>query len=53
MKSPTDVVSTTPMNAADNNEYIVIVTATGGTDARAMTASDTITVTVTDENEAP
>ena len=52
-ESPTDVASTTPMNAADNNEYIVIVTATGGAGARAMTTSNTITVTVTNENEAP
>ena len=30
-ESPADVASTNPVNAAGNNEYIVIVTATGGT----------------------
>ena len=52
-ENPTDVLSTTPPNAAGNNEYIVEVTATGGADNRAMTAVQTITVTVTDENEPP
>ena len=51
-ESPTDAASTTPSNAAGNNEYIVAVTATGGTGARAMTAVQTITVTVTNEEEA-
>ncbi len=52
-EDPTDVAVTDPSNAADNNEYIVYVTATGGTGDRALTASDTLTVTVTNVNEAP
>ena len=35
-----------------NNTYSVTVTATGGTDTRAMTADQTITVTVTNAQEA-
>ena len=42
-----------PADNGRNNEYIVEVTATGGTGGRAMTAQQTITVTVTDENELP
>ena len=42
-----------PADNGRNNEYIVVVTATGGTGGRAMTAEQTITVTVTDENEPP
>ena len=52
-ENPEDLESTSPANAADNNEYIVEVTATGGTGAREMTASQTITVTVKDEAEPP
>ncbi len=52
-ENPTDVASTTPANAAANNEYIVEVTATGGAGNRAMTVAQTITVTVTDANEQP
>ncbi len=52
-ESPADALSTTPSNAAANNEYIVEVTATGGAGDRELTAVQTITVTVTDENEAP
>ena len=36
-ETPTDVASTSPSNAAANNEYIVVVTATGGTGTRAIT----------------
>ena len=43
---PADVASTDPVNAAANNQYIVTVTATGGTADRAITAEQTITVTV-------
>ena len=46
-ESPTDRASTTPVNAAGNNEYLVIVQATGGAGDRAMTANDTIVVAVT------
>ena len=47
-----DVASTDPLNEAGNNEYIVTVTATGGTDDRAMTTEQTITVTVRNLEEA-
>ncbi len=40
-------------DAGRNNQYNVAVTATGGTGGRALTAEQAITVTVTDENEAP
>ena len=49
---PADVASTDPVNEAANNEYIVTVTATGGTADRAMTAEQTITVTVRNLEEA-
>ena len=52
-EAPTDIEVTDPINDASNNEYIVMVTATGGTGSRALTARDTITVTVTDVAEAP
>ena len=52
-EAPTDVEVTDPSNAAANNEYIVIVSVTSGEDARALTASDTLTVTVTDVAERP
>ena len=42
-----------PADNGRNNEYIVVVTATGGAGGRAMTAEQTITVTVTDVNEPP
>ena len=47
-----DVASTDPVNGAGNNEYIVTVTATGGTADRAMTSDQTITVTVRNLEEA-
>ena len=49
---PADVASTNPVNEAANNEYIVTVTATGGTADRAMTSEQTITVTVGNLEEA-
>ena len=53
-EAPADAVSTTPANAAGNNEYIVEVRATSGTSPRVLTATQTITVTVTDVGgEAP
>ena len=52
-ENPTDVLSTTPADAAGNNVYIVEVTATSGTGARQRTASQTLAVTVTDANDAP
>ena len=42
-----------PTDVNNNNTYIVEVTATGGSGGRALTAQQTITVTVTDENELP
>ena len=51
--APGDLVSTEPANAAGNNEYIVVVTATSGTGARQTTATQTLTITVTDVNEPP
>ncbi len=42
-----------PTDTGRNNNYVVEVTATGGTGGRALTAEQTITVTVTDENEPP
>ena len=53
-ESPTDVAVTNPSNAANNNEYIVVVEVTSGTGDRALTARQTLTVTVTDvDTEAP
>ena len=46
-EGPGDLVSTTPANAAGNNEYIIIVTATSGTGVRQLTATQTLTITVT------
>ena len=51
-ETPGDLVSTDPANAAGNNEYILIVTATSGTGARQATAAQMLTITVTDVNEA-
>ena len=42
-----------PTDSGRNNTYNVIITVTGGTGGRALTAQQTITVTVTDENEPP
>ena len=42
-----------PGDNGRNNEYIVVVTATGGAGGRALTAQQTITITVTDVNEPP
>ena len=42
-----------PSGSGGGNRYIVVVTVTGGTGGRALTAEQTITVTVTDENEPP
>ena len=50
---PADVMVTNPASGAGDNEYVVIVTATSGTGGRALTATQTLTVTVSDVNEAP
>ena len=50
---PDDLVSTTPVNAAENNEYVIVVTATSGSGARELTATQQLTITVTDVNEPP
>ena len=47
-----DAASTDPPNDAGNNEYIVTVTAAGGTGDRAMTTEQTIAVTVGNVEEA-
>ena len=52
-EDPKDVAVSDPANDASNNEYIVYVTATGGTGARALTARDTLTITVSDVTEVP
>ena len=52
-EAPTDLVSTAPASGAGDNEYIVIVEATSGTGDRGLTATHTLTVTVTDETEVP
>ena len=52
-EDPKDVASTDPVNAADNSEYVVVVTVTSGAGDRAQTAEQTITVTVTDADEPP
>ena len=47
-----DAASTDPLNDAGNNEYVVTVTATGGTADRALTAEQTIAVSVRNVEEA-
>ena len=50
-ENPTDVASASPANEAANNQYVLVVTATGGTDSRVLTATQTITVTVENAND--
>ena len=52
-EDPKDVASTTPANDTANNEYVVVVTVTSGAGDRALTAEQTIVVTVTDAEEPP
>ena len=52
-EDPKDAASTTPANDANNNQYVVVVTVTSGAGDRALTAQQTITVTVTDAEEPP
>ena len=52
-ETPQDLISTSPVNDADNNEYIIEVQATGGTGTREQTAMQTVTVTVNDADEPP
>ena len=47
-EDPGDALSSTPANAATNNEYIIVVTVTSGAGVRAQTAKQTFTITVTD-----
>ena len=42
-----------PGDASGTNQYSVVVQVTGGVDDRALTADQTIVVTVTDANDAP
>ncbi len=48
-----DVSNSTNNNAGENNEYIVVVEVKSGTDARELMVRDTLTVTVSDVDEAP
>ncbi len=50
-ENPADAASAAPANPAGNNEYVVVLTATSGDDAK--TSTQAITVTVTDEDEPP
>ncbi len=50
-EQPADVASTDPVNDPGNNQYLVEVTATGGAGERATTATQIITVTVTNVTE--
>ena len=52
-EAPGDLASTDPANAAGNNVYIIVVTATGGSGARQLTTPQPLTITVTDVNEPP
>ena len=52
-ESPSDVESTDPVNAADNNEYVVVVRVRSGTGERRLQSRQTIVVTVTDVEESP
>ncbi len=50
-EDPIDVKNTEPASGAADNVYLVEVTAISGTSTRALTAAQTIAVTVTDANE--
>ena len=50
---PLDAESTTPANAAGNNEYVLEVSATSGSGEREKTTPRTVVVTVMDEPEPP
>ena len=50
---PTDVASADPASDPGDNVYIVTVIVTGGEGDRAMTAEQTLTVTVVDVDESP
>ena len=52
-ENPSDVLSTTPADAAGNNVYVVVVQAASGTGARRQTANHTVRVRVTNANDAP
>ena len=52
-ENPTDLLSTDPSKIEGNNEYIVTISATGGTGDRAITVPQTFTITVNPVNEKP
>ncbi len=52
-EAPTDVTSTNPSNSPLDNTYVIVVTATGGIDTRALTVDQVITVAVTNVAETP
>ena len=51
--APGDVLSATPANAAGDNQYVIVITATSGIAPRTQTATQTLTITVTNVNEPP
>ena len=51
--APGDVLSATPANAAGDNQYVIVVTATSGVAPRTQTATQELTITVTNVNEPP
>ena len=52
-ESPRDVLSTDPANDAGDNQYVLVVRATGGTGDQAQSAWLTVVVEVTDVDEPP
>ena len=52
-ETPQDARSTSPVNDADNNEYVVSVNTSSGVGTRQRTANQAITVTVEDKDEPP
>ena len=52
-EDPTDVASSDPVSGARDNEYVVTVEVRSGAGARELTAEQTLTVRVTDEQEPP
>ena len=52
-ETPTDLASTSPSNSAKNNEYIITLRVTSGSNLREMTTEQTLTITVADTDEAP
>ena len=49
-ENPEDEATSDPTGAAGDNEYVLVVAATGGTGSRALTVEQTLRITVTDED---